>query len=106
MEDENNNSVKTILWIVGIIFFVWLIFFSDNSSRPERITEEFENGNSIDMEVDRSITSDNWECTSDCSGHDAGYEWAEENGISDPSDCGGKSESFIEGCEAYANENY
>ena len=58
------------------------------------------------MEVDDSITSDTWECTSDCSGHEAGYDWAAENGITDPSDCGGKSESFIEGCEAYANENY
>lgn len=50
------------------------------------------------------ITRDNWECTEDCSGHEAGYEWAEDKGISDPYDCGGKSQSFIEGCEAYANE--
>ena len=50
------------------------------------------------------ITSDNWECTDDCSGHDAGYEWASNNGITDPDDCGGKSESFIEGCQAWANE--
>lgn len=41
-------------------------------------------------------------CTIDCSGHEAGYEWAEEQGISDPDDCGGKSDSFIEGCIAYA----
>lgn len=43
-------------------------------------------------------------CTVDCSGHEAGYEWAEEKGISDPDDCGGNSESFIEGCRAYAGE--
>ena len=54
--------------------------------------------------VDDTITRDNWECTGDCSGHEAGYEWADEKGITDPSDCGGKSGSFIEGCEAYANE--
>jgi len=53
---------------------------------------------------DPVITSDNWDCTGDCSGHEAGYEWASDNGISDPDDCGGKSNSFIEGCEAYANE--
>lgn len=41
-------------------------------------------------------------CTDDCSGHDAGYEWAEEREITDPDDCGGNSQSFIEGCEAYA----
>lgn len=45
------------------------------------------------------------ECTSDCSGHDAGYAWAEENGIEDASDCGGNSQSFIEGCEAYVEDN-
>lgn len=43
-------------------------------------------------------------CTYDCSGHDAGYEWASDKGIDDPDDCGGNSQSFIEGCEAYAEE--
>lgn len=43
-------------------------------------------------------------CTSDCSGHDAGWAWAEENGVSDPGDCGGNSLSFEEGCIAYAEE--
>jgi hypothetical protein len=37
-------------------------------------------------------------------GHEAGYEWAEENDIDDPDDCGGNSDSFIEGCQAYAEE--
>ena len=43
-------------------------------------------------------------CTQDCSGHKAGYEWAERNGITDPGDCGGNSNSFIEGCMAWAEE--
>lgn len=45
-----------------------------------------------------------YECTEDCSGHKAGYEWAEENEISDRSDCGGNSSSFIEGCQAYVED--
>jgi hypothetical protein len=45
-----------------------------------------------------------YECTEDCSGHEAGYGWAEENEITDPDDCGGNSESFEEGCRAYAEE--
>jgi hypothetical protein len=53
---------------------------------------------------DEVVTRDNWECTDDCSGHEAGYQWAEDKGITDPDDCGGNSNSFIEGCEAYANE--
>lgn len=44
-------------------------------------------------------------CTVNCSGHEAGYQWAEEHGITDPSECSGNSTSFIEGCEAYAEEN-
>jgi len=44
-------------------------------------------------------------CTVDCSGHEAGYDWAAENGITDPNSCGGNSWSFIEGCRAYAEEN-
>ena len=97
--------MKVILWIAGIIFVAWLLFFPKNTEH-ERITESFKNGNSIDIQVDHSVTSDTWECTGDCSGHNAGYEWASNNGITDPSDCGGKSVSFIEGCEAYANESY
>lgn len=44
------------------------------------------------------------DCTEDCSGHVAGYQWAEDNGIDDPDDCDGNSDSFIEGCQAYAEE--
>lgn len=43
-------------------------------------------------------------CLGDCSGHEAGYQWAEQNGITDPDSCGGNSNSFIEGCQSYAEE--
>ncbi len=46
-----------------------------------------------------------YRCTDDCSGQEAGYRWAEDHGIDDPDDCGGNSQSFIEGCRAYAEEN-
>lgn len=44
-------------------------------------------------------------CTDDCSGHSAGYKWAMEKDITDPDDCGGNSNSFIEGCLTYAQDN-
>lgn len=47
-----------------------------------------------------------YECTDDCSGHEAGYNWAEEKDIDDIDNCGGNSQSFIEGCQAYVDENY
>lgn len=52
-----------------------------------------------------AATFHGYPCTQDCSGHEAGYEWAEENDITDPDDCGGRSDSFIEGCQAYAEES-
>lgn len=59
---------------------------------------------SISSPIGRRRTFAGYPCTNDCSGHEAGYEWAEENNISDPDDCDGNSESFIEGCRAYAEE--
>ncbi len=47
-----------------------------------------------------------YDCTEDCSGHEAGYEWAEDNGIDDEDDCNGYSQSFIEGCWQYVEDNY
>lgn len=43
-----------------------------------------------------------YECTDDCSGHKAGFEWAQQNDIQDESDCeGSSSQSFAEGCKVY-----
>jgi hypothetical protein len=49
-------------------------------------------------------------CTSDCSGHEAGYNWADEKGIDDESDCDtagdtSNSPSFAEGCRDYVRGN-
>lgn len=51
-------------------------------------------------------TFNGYDCTEDCSGHEAGYEWAEENDIYDEYDCDGYSNSFIEGCQAYVEDYY
>ncbi|GAA4714913.1 hypothetical protein GCM10023325_08730 [Sphingomonas lutea] len=45
---------------------------------------------------------DTSDCTDDCGGHDAGFDWAKEEGVTDPSECSGDSQSFVEGCETYA----
>jgi hypothetical protein len=44
------------------------------------------------------------DCTEDCSGHVAGYRWAEENSVTSASDCNGNSQSFNEGCETYVDD--
>ena len=37
-------------------------------------------------------------------GHDAGYQWAEDNEIDDTSSCSTPSSSFNQGCEDYVEE--
>ena len=41
-------------------------------------------------------------CGSDCTSHQDGYSWASAHKISNPRDCRGMSETFIEGCLAFA----
>lgn len=57
-----------------------------------------------DPSVSSPETFAGFDCTDDCSGHQVGYDWAEDNDITDSDDCGGNSDSFIEGCVAYAEE--
>jgi len=40
-------------------------------------------------------------CQWDCSGHKAGYEWAEDKDIDEYADCRGNSQSFVQGCKVY-----
>jgi hypothetical protein len=51
-----------------------------------------------------------YECTVDCSGHKAGYEWAEARGITDEAECAvilrrwPNRNSFYEGCLVYVDD--
>ena len=51
-----------------------------------------------------------YDCTYDCSGHKAGYEWAEAKGITDEEQCedilvtAPNRTSFYEGCKAYVED--
>lgn len=57
-----------------------------------------------------SRTFGGYECTVDCSGHKAGYEWAEARGITDEARCDAivrrwpNRNSFYEGCLAYVED--
>lgn len=54
--------------------------------------------------VGRADLFHGYQCGIDCSLHQKGYEWGAQHKISDPKDCRGTSESFIEGCWAYAGK--
>ena len=47
------------------------------------------------------LAAGHYTCTSDCSGHRAGYEWARNRGIAEAYQCSGNSQSFINGCIAF-----
>jgi opacity protein-like surface antigen len=52
-----------------------------------------------------AATFDGNQCLGDCSGHQAGYDWAEQNDVDDESSCSTPSQSFNEGCQSYIDEN-
>lgn len=43
-----------------------------------------------------------YRCGADCALHQKGYQWGLLHKVSDPRDCQGTSEEFIEGCLAFA----
>lgn len=43
-------------------------------------------------------------CADNCSGHAAGYRWAEQYRITDMDECRGRSQFFYEGCLVYAED--
>jgi hypothetical protein len=43
-----------------------------------------------------------YRCGTDCVLHQKGYQWAAEHKITNPKDCRGTAEEFIEGCLAFA----
>lgn len=87
-----NNQIKKNIFLVSTVF--WAVFILSGCSKD---SNEINGENQL-----KTFKGSN--CTSDCLGHEAGYNWAQEKGITDPSDCGGNSSSFIEGCKSYARE--
>lgn len=90
------------------LYFAYDYFFVNHEAAPAKTInyDSTETQNNVDEEIDTSTqTFGGYDCTSDCSGHQAGYDWAEENDVCDESYDGGNSESFAEGVISYAEEN-
>jgi hypothetical protein len=97
---EKENPIIILFQILFGLLILGIMVWSFIDSYKEKPPPEYE------VVQEPSQTFYNYECTDDCSGHEAGYNWAEKKGISDSNDCGGNSNSFIEGCKAYVDENY
>ena len=108
MDNENDFDDETtsdeggggISWI-GVIFVIILVAWAYNHFTAKKIEENYGH------KVETSGVTDKPDCTSlepqnpydDGSGHFAGFEWGAEG-----KDCGGNSDSFIEGCDEYQNQ--
>lgn len=100
-----NNMCKLFLSVLYLNFIVLLSSGCHESSRTyyeesEEIAEQ-----ETTSQRTEPLEFHGYTCTDDCSGHQAGYDWAEENNITDVSKCNGNSRSFDEGCQAYLEEN-
>lgn len=100
--------MKRILFWILVIAAI-LLWISHSTSGPQRSADsgsrsDDESTSRVDSPQRSTFDSD--PCTSDCSGHEAGYNWAESKGISDEDDCEqagetSNSPSFAAGCKAY-----
>lgn len=92
-DSKKESKLIIVLRIAFILIFIVLPIawsaFNDNDSSTQKKTFY------------------GYECkTSDCGGHKAGYKWAEGKNITEYENCGGNSESFIEGCKSYVSGEY
>lgn len=109
----------------GAILVIGLVAFGIyRCSQPSEVSAVYDAGNagafqSFDEDAAREVAQEEamsnysgmtyqdagapYGCTDDCGGHDAGWQWAIDNGVTDESDCwpSNNSNSFEEGCRAY-----
>ncbi len=91
---------KKLIFLVVIVVVLYAVF---HHSEPTASSTPV-----ADAPVGTPETFAGYDCTGDCSGHQAGYDWAEEKGITDEDDCEAagdrsNSPSFAEGCKAFVN---
>ena len=104
----STSRKQFIVWaIVGLV--VVIFYFGNQSGEMEHPVNSVSEPTSDTGNPDRSPnTFAGYECTQDCSGHEAGYAWAEEHDITDGDACDAAGEhsnspSFAEGCRAYVD---
>jgi hypothetical protein len=101
---RNQFDILAVIGVVGIV-----LYFAGGRGEDEHRAKSHAQpiGDAESSETNpREFAG--YECTEDCSGHEAGYHWAEEHDISDGDDCDeagehSNSPSFDEGCHAYVD---
>lgn len=112
--DNIGAIIGVILFIaVPIILIIWSNGQADTSTKNSTETyseyDQWSDENRQDQadgeEQKRELEHEfeGYDCTSDCSGHQAGYDWAQSNNVCDPYYSGGNSQSFDEGVRSWAS---
>lgn len=112
MTNNNKDSKAFEYLVIGFIIFTIIAYFYNKEKQEEEYRRDYEFSKQVYQEVEtEKLASKGYldieggdDCTQDCSGHEAGFEWAKENKVGDVVYCEGTSQSFIEGCEAYVRE--
>jgi hypothetical protein len=102
--------MEKILSLIGgglaiIVLFTGTIWVVNNIQPVNEKSSQVEQITPADPQGDYYLENGSSDCTIDCSGHEAGYQWAEDNDVCDPDFDGGNSESFAEGVREYAYDN-
>lgn len=100
------NEGRTWTFIFSLLILGGIIYATSNrgDDPPSPSPSHSAADDDSDSPASAGLTFHGYDCTVDCSGHEAGYQWAEEHDITDEDDCDGNSESLIEGCKAYVQE--
>jgi hypothetical protein len=101
---KKQSSLLALVCIVGAIAYLRNESSTDESKGKS--VPEYTNGTKYPDPNPRTFAG--YDCTGDCSGHKAGYRWAEEHDITDGDECDtagehSNSPSFAEGCHAYVD---
>lgn len=106
---REHQTERTLLhWHIGLAWGVALLIVVLTATMPcgrcravARVVEPTVRA-SIVPGHDRLIFAGDIICDDDCSGHLAGWRWAQRNNVESPDQCSGtRSNSFLEGCETY-----
>lgn len=123
---RNNKTLVILLIVLCILVLTFIVILWNNKSRLQgttfkdqsdhNISVKFEpfvkkiNNQGIDetfLDTDpaRFFKNNGYECSIDCTGHIAGYEFAKNNNLIYENDCSGDSQSFAEGCKTFVKLN-
>ncbi len=103
------STAKSEYAICAIVLAGLILYFGNQFGEGGHRTNSFsEPPSETGIPDTKQNTFDSYDCTEDCSGHEAGYAWAEKHDITDGDDCDtagehSNSPSFAEGCHAYVD---